>query len=261
MKKLTTFLLLITCLIVFSSAKTTPKGETSGKQSIPSLYKKRHTKQNKLIDDAFLVPKKKKKECVPPPLITAAQESKGFIVLDPGHGGDDFGTHSSSKPRYHEKSLNLSTSFLVKTYLEQLGYKIVMTRKDDRFISLERRAELANELTPNIFVSIHYNSAPSKEAYGIEVFYYRTDEDKERTAESKKLASSILKAVIGETKAKSRGVKHGNFAVIRHTKMPAILIEAGFLTNDDEMQKIKDPAYMKKLAWGIAQGIDNFVSK
>lgn len=184
-----------------------------------------------------------------------------LIIIDPGHGGEDRGTESPFKPSYQEKSLTLTTSRMVRDFLKQMGYQTQMTRDDDTFIPLKMRASMANEAKPALFVSVHYNSAPSKEANGIEIFYYKSETDKERTAASKKLASTILSKVIERTQAKSRGVKAANFAVIRETDMPAILIEGGFLTNQEEMQKIKDPAYIKQLALGIAQGVDQYVQK
>ena len=187
--------------------------------------------------------------------------AKGFIILDPGHGGHDVGTQSISKPRYQEKSLNLTTANFVKAYLEQLGYEVALTRKNDIFISLEKRAQIANEKKPDLFVSIHYNSAPSAEAKGVEVFFYNSKENKTRADKSKGLAQAVLKHVITHTKAHSRGVKHGNFAVIRETLMPAILIEGGFVTNEAELQNLKDPTYLKKLAWGIAKGVDEYKKK
>lgn len=184
-----------------------------------------------------------------------------LIVVDAGHGGDDFGTRSASKPKYHEKSLNLTTALILSDFLQKMGYRILMTRSKDEFITLQKRAEFANDRQADLFVSVHYNSAPSKKAEGIEVFYYKSDEDKSRSSESRKLAASVLAQLTQLTKAKSRGVKHGNFAVIRETKMPAVLVEAGFLTNEDEMEKIKDPAYVKSVAWGIAQGIQAYLTK
>lgn len=182
-----------------------------------------------------------------------------LIIIDPGHGGEDKGTESPFKPSYQEKSLTLATSRIVRDFLKQMGYQTQMTRSDDTYIPLKMRASIANEAKPALFVSIHYNSAPSKEANGIEIFYYRSETDKERTEASKRLASVVLDKVIERTQAKSRGVKTANFAVIRETNMPAVLIEGGFLTNQEEMQKIKDPAYIKQLALGIAQGVDQFV--
>lgn len=195
------------------------------------------------------------------PCPPAKELNKSIIIIDAGHGGEDFGAHSNSRPHYQEKHLNLATARLLKTYLAQQGYKTIMTRSDDCFIGLDERAQFANEKKPTLFVSVHYNSAPSKEAHGIEVYFYRSEQDKKRTKESRLLAECVLDSVLDHTKAKSRGVKHGDFAVIRETKMPAILIEGGFLTNDQEMQRIKDPAYLKKLAWGIAQGIHSYLDQ
>lgn len=186
------------------------------------------------------------------------EKSRYLIIVDAGHGGEDFGAHSMTKPKYQEKHLNLSTAKMLNSFLTQQGYRTIMTRNDDRFIALDKRAEFANEKNPTLFVSVHYNSAPSKEAEGIEVYFYRDEQDKKRTRDSRFLAQSILDNVIEHTQAKSRGIKHGNFAVIRETKMPAILIEGGFLTNEKEIQRIKDPLYLKKLAWGIAQGINAY---
>lgn len=194
-----------------------------------------------------------------PPLLT----QNFSIVIDPGHGGRDIGTQSLSKPRYQEKSLNLVTARFITEFLQQSGYQVIMTRQEDKFISLEKRAKIANELKPTLFVSIHYNSAPSAEAQGIEVFFYQSKEKekKERTLKSKRLAQIVLKNVIAETHAKSRGVKQGNFLVIRQTTMPAILVEGGFVTNEAELQHLKDPSYLKRLAWGIARGVEEYLSK
>jgi N-acetylmuramoyl-L-alanine amidase len=187
--------------------------------------------------------------------------NRALIIIDPGHGGEDEGAQSITKPRYREKSLNLATAKLLHSYLRQLGYRVLMTRNSDIFISLIERAELANKYHPDLFVSVHYNSAPSAEAHGIEVFYYLDKEDKHRAHQSKKLGQHVLKHLLIETDAKSRGVKHANYAVIRETNMPAILIEGGFLTNAAELEKIKEPAYQKKLAWGAAKGIDEYLSE
>lgn len=194
---------------------------------------------------------------IKPPLLV----QNFFILLDPGHGGHDAGTQSISKPRYQEKSLNLVTAQFVKTYLKQLGYQVLMTREDDTFVSLDKRAQMANERKPTLFVSIHYNSAPSAQAQGVEVFFYQSKEKKERTIQSKHLAQAILKHVVAQTEAKSRGAKQANYAVIRETHMPAVLIEGGFVTNEAELKNLKDPLYLKRLAWGIVCGIEEYLSK
>lgn len=185
---------------------------------------------------------------------------KSLIVLDPGHGGKDVGTYSEGPSVYHEKFLNLSTANMVKNYLVQMGYEVAMTRSNDTFIALGERAEFANKKKPALFVSIHYNSAPSKEAEGVEIFYYRAKNDKNRSDESKSLATAILQKILKNTEAKSRGVKHGDLAVIRQTDMPAVLVEGGFLTNKEEREKLGDASYLKRLALGIAQGIDAYAA-
>jgi N-acetylmuramoyl-L-alanine amidase len=188
-------------------------------------------------------------------------ENKIMVMLDAGHGGEDFGTHSLGTTKYHEKYLNLSTTMMVKNFLQQFGFEVILTRADDSFISLDKRSLFANEQKPRLFVSIHFNSAPSIDAEGIEVFYYKNEGDKTRTNKSQALAQAILDKTIQNTKAKSRGIKHGNFLVIRETTMPSALIEGGFLTNTNEMEKIKTAAYLKSLALGIAQGIQDYLSK
>lgn len=193
---------------------------------------------------------------VTPPLLP----SRWTVVLDPGHGGRDAGTQSIAKPRQQEKTLTLTTARLVQGYLQRSGYQVWMTREDDRFVALEQRAKWANEKHPRLFVSIHYNAAPSSEAQGIEVYFYTSKEKNERTAHSKRLAQMILRHAIAQTGAKSRGVKSGNYAVIRETTMPAVLVEGGFVTNEMELSKLKDPLYLQRLASGVARGIQEYLN-
>lgn len=194
----------------------------------------------------------------PTPIIPPKRPAP-LIMIDPGHGGEDQGTHSLFKPTYQEKSLTLATAVLLKDYLKKLGYQVKMTRTEDIFIALSDRAKMANEANAVCFVSVHYNSAPSTDAHGIEIFYYESETNTGRTTASKNLAKKVLDEIIPLSQAKSRGVKAGNFAVIRETKMPAILVEGGFLTNQKELEKIKDPQYLKALAWGIARGVDGYL--
>lgn len=186
---------------------------------------------------------------------------KPLIVLDAGHGGKDLGAHSTKVPKYQEKNLTLATVHHLKQYLEQMGYNILLTRHKDEFLELEERSTFANERNPLVFVSIHYNSAPSTQAEGIEIFYYHSVDDKERADKSKALGQSILKHMVTQTQAKSRGVKSKNLAVIRETTMPAVLVEGGFLTHPNEVVNLKNGLYLKKLAWGVAQGINDYLMR
>lgn len=188
------------------------------------------------------------------------KSSRGLIIVDPGHGGEDLGTKSLKPPILPEKNMNLVTARYLAQALEAKGFHVLLTRHDDTFIPLKERAEFANERRPLLFVSVHYNAAPNKSAKGIEVFYYKTDPKNPRSQASKVLAEMILASLITGTEAPSRGVKHGNFAVIRETQMPAVLVEGGFLTNEEELQKLKNPGYLKRIADLIADGIDRYVS-
>lgn len=188
------------------------------------------------------------------PTPTMMQKAQRLIVIDPGHGGYDLGARRSA---CDEKSLALSTALLTKKYLTEMGYRVILTRSRDVFIPLEKRALIANETKSKLFVSIHYNSAKNPLAKGVEVFYY-TSADKFRTGSSKKLATRVLNKIIDRTVAESRGIKAGNFHVLRETKMPAILVEAGFMTHPEELHHLKDITYREKIARGIAEGVDSF---
>jgi N-acetylmuramoyl-L-alanine amidase len=180
---------------------------------------------------------------------------KPLIIIDAGHGGTDEGAKINT---FLEKKIALTTAFLTKKHLEELGYRVVMTRSRDIYLPLQRRVSIANKSKASLFVSVHFNSSPSIEAHGIEIFYFDSRE-MWRTRASKRLAGSILEKVIKKTEALSRGVKRGNFHVIRETEMPAVLVEGGFMTNRMERGKLRDKEYLDKLAVGIAQGIDRYM--
>lgn len=181
-----------------------------------------------------------------------------LVVIDAGHGGKDLGANSDKRPRYEEKTFTLQTAKFLECYLQHLGYDTLMTRTADHFIGLSERAAFANKNGADYFVSVHYNAAPNKQAHGVEVYYFHSDKNKGRTQIAKNFAESTLNAILSQTCAKSRGVKHGNLAVLRETKMTAILVEGGFLTNDDELKRLKATPYLRKIARGIAQGIDRY---
>lgn len=231
--------LILTCLMLFSAG------------TIEAAPKKKH-KKHKTTLPLILPPHQK--PITPPP-----QGATCRIILDPGHGGDDQGAKSLVAPIYSEKNFNLVTARFIQQQLAQKGRTPLLTREKDLFISLTDRAAIPKLANQDIFVSVHFNAAASEQAEGIEVFYYRDENHLARTQASKALAESVLKYIIKETHAKSRGVKHGNYYVIRETDVPAILIEGGFLTHPEELAKIKDPDYLKKIAWGVTQGVDYYL--
>lgn len=180
---------------------------------------------------------------------------KPLIILDAGHGGEDEGAKVHT---FMEKRLALTTSFLVRQHLEELGYRVIMTRSKDIFVPLAHRVAIANKAKGSLFVSVHFNSSSRPEAHGIEIFYFDSKE-MWRTKASKRLANCILHRILGQIDAASRGVKQGNFHVIRETDMPAVLVEGGFMTNKEERIHLRDKDYLDRLAKGIAQGIDKYM--
>jgi len=180
---------------------------------------------------------------------------KPLIVLDAGHGGADEGAKVYS---FQEKKVTLLTTLLTKKHLEELGYRVMLTRNRDFYVSLPKRVSVANKAKASLFVSIHFNACKSIEARGIEVFYYNADQ-MWRCRASQRLAGFILHRVISQTDGISRGVKQGNFHVIRETDMPAVLVEGGFITNQAERDKLKDRSYLDRIAAGIAEGVDKYL--
>jgi len=200
--------------------------------------------------------------CSPPPrteyaTVQKRPVKKEVIVIDAGHGGKDSGS-SSKKDDYSEKELALDTAKMVNDYLLEMGYKTVMTRHDDTYLQLFDRIGIANDHEANLFVSIHYNHSAAPSAHGIEIFYHKS-EYTDRHIASKKLGDRVIDQVVQQTGAKARGVKTSNFAVVRFTTMPAILVEVGFLSNKEERAKIKDPQYRRTVAMAIARGIDSYL--
>ncbi len=205
-----------------------------------------------------VIREKEQKPIAPP--IEMPKKKMEVIVIDAGHGGKDAGTESD-KNKYQEKQLTLQTARLVQKYLDELGYQTVMTREEDIYVELTSRSQMANILKADLFVSVHYNFCDSQEVEGIEIFYYKDEKNTQlqRLKDSKRLGDTVLAKIVKHTGAQSRGVKTANFAVIRETKMPAILIEGGFLSNPKEREKLKDPNYRCYQAWAIARGIDAYL--
>lgn len=182
------------------------------------------------------------------------------ITIDAGHGGNDSGAIGIGST-IQEKNLNLVTALMVRNYLQEMGYKVQMTRENDTFIPLLQRSEAANENQSQLFVSIHYNACPNPEVHGIEVHCYEAEASQEREQKSQELAQRVLGHIGARTCARLRGVKKSNLSVLRHTTMAAILVEGGFMSNVEELEKLKQPRYLNLIALGIAQGISEYVSQ
>lgn len=176
-----------------------------------------------------------------------------LIVIDAGHGGKDPGAispFSSAK----EKDLVLSVAQKLKKKLENIGYKVYMTRDDDTYVELHNRAEIANNLGANAFISLHVNANVKQDPKGIEMLYVPDSRD------NKGFAQVLQTEVVKATGAASRGmVSRPNLVVIRETLMPAVLAELGFLSNPGEERLLLDEAYQDKLVQGLYNAITKYV--
>lgn len=181
------------------------------------------------------------------------------IILDPGHGG-----HNPGAVRYNlrESDNNLAVALKLKSILEGQGAQVTMTRSEDRALAdktsplkdeLQARVDIAHRNNADIFVSIHTNSNENTAINGAMTFYYNDA--------SKKLAENVQNGMINATQAKDKGIDYGNFLVLRNNKVPAILVEMGFITNQEEALKLNENNYRAKMAVGIAEGIHDYFQK
>ena len=179
----------------------------------------------------------------------SSAEAKSFstVVIDPGHGGRDKGGHHG---KVYEKHLALDTAYRLENNLRAMGFKTVMTRRSDTFISLPQRCKIANKYRNAIFVSVHYNSTWKKHVSGLETFYY--------SKSGKKLAEYVQRGMLRYTRAGDRGYKYGRYYVIRNTKCPAILVEGGFISHSKERARMKSAYFREAVARGIAEGIQRY---
>jgi N-acetylmuramoyl-L-alanine amidase len=169
------------------------------------------------------------------------------VIIDAGHGGKDLG---GKYGKVYEKHLALDTAMRLQYYLQRKGYRTVMVRTNDSFVSLQDRAALANKYHDAIFVSVHYNYTWKSHVEGLETFYC--------TSQSRALADACHEGMHSQVSAADRGVKSARYYVLRHCKLPSILIEGGFLSHSREREKIKQGAYRDQLVRGIVDGIVRF---
>jgi N-acetylmuramoyl-L-alanine amidase len=167
------------------------------------------------------------------------------VVIDAGHGGYDRGGIPSQ--RVPEKEMTLDVAQRLKKVLAANGYRVVMTRDSDVFVSLATRVAIANSYSNAIFISVHFNSAKRAGAGGIETYFYGRD--------SLPLASAIHYFVAGGAPSSNRNVRRRGYYVLRKTRVPAVLVECGFLTNPTEAAYAQTASYRQKLAEEIAAGV------
>ncbi|MBW1895800.1 MAG: N-acetylmuramoyl-L-alanine amidase, partial [Deltaproteobacteria bacterium] len=218
------------------------------------------------------------------------------IVIDPGHGGDDFGATGYLKGVF-EKNVALEVSQrLAKRIRERLGCEAILTREDDRRLSLEQRTAFANTVGADLFISIHTNAHKKMASYGTETYFLNlaTDEDaillaaRENAAsansisdlegiltdlmtqtkqeESSRLARHVQDALVRTLNAKfgkikDKGVKQAPFYVLLGADMPCILVEVAFITNPRECRRLNTTAYQDAVADAIVTGIEAYVKE
>jgi len=196
------------------------------------------------------------------------------VVLDPGHGGHDKGQVS----RYGaEKDFALDVARKLRPILQSKGFRVIMTREGDYFVPLEVRAQIANRARNAIFVSIHFNATnDDPNATGFEIFSFTprgapsTSDGNVNAnsfnmqpgslvdAQSMALSVCIYHSLLGQLREYDRGIKRARFAVLRLTKVPAVLIEGGFLTEGGESKLISNKDWRAKFAGAIGKGIESY---
>jgi N-acetylmuramoyl-L-alanine amidase len=196
------------------------------------------------------------------------------IVLDAGHGGYDKGACSSYGC---EKDFTLDVARQLRPLLKAKGFKVLLTRESDVFVPLELRARIANSQKDSIFVSIHFNAtdrnpaatgfeiysltpvgSPSSQDDDLALSFINRQNGSPYDAQSLELSSSIYHSIIGQIGEFDRGIKRARFAVLRLTKVPAVLIEGGFVTERGESRLIADKDWRGKLAQSICDGIASY---
>lgn len=172
------------------------------------------------------------------------------ICVDPGHGGTDPGAVGQNPFPLNEKNITLAISLLLQNELEENGHTVIMTREVDKDVSLNSRSNVANNNNVDIFVSIHCNSFDNSNAEGIETWIFPGSDQGFILAN--KVQESLIETFSDHI---NRGVKEGNFHVLRETSMPAILVECEFISNPNQLVFLADKSNQEKIAKAIASGI------
>ncbi len=175
------------------------------------------------------------------------------VVLDPGHGGRDPGAIAASG--MFEKDVVLPVALMARRYLEAFGVRVVMTRRGDRFVGLEERAELANKVGADLFVSIHADSCPRAAISGHTLYVARAP-----LSASLDAARDIDRA-LSRAGVRSRGIRRGDYRVLVRTTCPAVLVEIGYLSNRFEARRLAGNSHRQNVAYAIARGVADFLGR
>lgn len=192
---------------------------------------------------------------------TAGLKDK-VIAIDPGHGGSDSGAIGANKNQ--EKTITLAVAQNVKTLLERAGAKVLMTRQTDVDVfgpnasgadELQARSNVANNNKADVFVSIHINAFSNPTVGGTATYYYRN------SSYSAMLAKNIQDNLVKSSGFTDRGLSAAGFYVLKHTQMPAVLAELGFISNPNEEKSLMLPQTQQQMAQAIVQGLEDFFAQ
>lgn len=178
--------------------------------------------------------------------------SEATIVLDPGHGGSDSGALSIDQ-NHDEKTYTLAMAKQVAKQLRARGTHVIMTRDSDKSVSLADRPALANTDQASAFISFHFDSSPTNNlASGTTTYYYHQET-------SYKLAEAI-NGEMNDLPLTNRGIKYGNFEVIRDNSRPSLLLEMGYINTKKDFKYISSPQYQKQVATRVVKGLSAYFS-
>lgn len=173
------------------------------------------------------------------------------VTLDAGHGGWSSGAVYED---IMEKDIDLAVALRTEQILKEMGCEVYMIRTDDTFVDIHDRASMANKKDTDIFVSIHSNAYPEDLSVQGTLTYFCPGSSRGKT-----LAQCVQTAVSAAAGSQDRGVAKDELVVVKETKMPAVLVELGFMTNHEELMRLADPVYQQKLAKGIAAGVEDYL--
>ena len=181
------------------------------------------------------------------------EQKKRTVVVDAGHGGSDPGAVFGG---INEKDLNLDIAIRLQKLLINEGITVIMTRTNDKYVSLYDRARIANNVNADLFISVHNNAVSNSSISGSMSLYYPTTKDTKDNMNGQKLAVLVQDKLTEILKTKDYGeIPRKNLVVLRETKMPAIIAEIGFMTNQRELSLLSQSSYRQKAANALFEGV------
>lgn len=226
-------------------------------------------------------------------LFLSFEAASTVVLIDPGHGGEEIGAVGliGRNKKIFEKDLSLRLAQKIKNHLSK-STSTYLTRSFDRVVSLQERADMADLLKADLFLSVHFNSSPNARSNGFELYYLDNNSNvaaqkveraenlnlkgeelivnqilvdlvvQQTVVHSKQLAAAVhesIRPVVKQHRLVDRGIKPGLFYVLALSKRPGLLIEAGFVSNQNELRKINQDQYLEDLAGAISEGILSFI--